>query len=84
MCFFFTYIVTQIVSRFHRWMEIFMSDQSDESHDFHLLINALVKSVQMGCFLFLSPAADEPDDRNCDSPREVRNQLSPPIFDGLM
>lgn len=77
-CVFFTYIVTQIVSRFHRWMEIFMSDQSDESHDFHLLINALVKSVQMGCFLFLSPAADEPDDRNCDSPREVRNQLSPP------
>lgn len=49
-----------------------MSGQSDENHDF----TSSLKFCTNGPFPVTFSPADEPDDRNCDSPREVRKPVA--------
>lgn len=53
-----------------------MLGQSDENHDFTSSLKLLLNLYKWAISCNFSSPADEPDDRNCDSPREVRKPVA--------
>lgn len=53
-----------------------MPGQSDENHDFTSSLKLLLNLYKWAISCNFSSPADEPDDRNCDSPREVRKTVA--------